>query len=124
MSESSLRALEAAFVPAATPPKITSRINEILPLCLPPQSTAFAPTAKESLLLCPDPQPGARRSPRECTPGDFHSHVRTIGILGLGVPCGLVAPFGLVPVHDVPPGIYVLGTAVLVFQVVGMLPHV
>jgi hypothetical protein len=31
ISGSSLRALEAAFVPAATPPTITSRIDRVLP---------------------------------------------------------------------------------------------
>ena len=30
----------------------------------------------------------------------------------------------LVPVDDIPPGIEILGTAVLVLQIVGMLPHV
>src|SRR5215217_5227100 len=52
------------------------------------------------------------------------SPVRAIEMLLLGVPCGLVTPFGLVPVYDLPPGSDVLGAPVLVLQVVGVLPHV
>src|SRR5215213_2970962 len=42
----------------------------------------------------------------------------------LGALGSLVAPFGLVPVHRVPPRVYVLRTPVLILQVVGVLPHV
>src|SRR3712207_4527734 len=39
--------------------------------------------------------------------------------------CGSVkAPLGLLPVHNVPPRLYVLRPAVLVLEVVSMLPHV
>src|SRR5215212_5351060 len=53
--------------------------------------------------------------------GGFHTR---LCVLLLGVLCGLVTSFRLVPVHDLPPGCYVLGSPVLVLQVVGMLPHV
>src|SRR5215216_1966388 len=42
----------------------------------------------------------------------------------LGVLRGLVAPLGLIPVHHVPPRLYVLWAAVLVLEVVGVLPHI
>src|SRR5215217_6482845 len=96
----------------------------ILPLCLPPQSTGFAPTTKESRLQCQDAQPDARRSPWNSFRGLPPSLVRAIERLLLGVPCGLVTPFGLVPVYDFPPRVYVLGAPVLILQVVGVLPHV
>src|SRR5215213_11448476 len=42
----------------------------------------------------------------------------------LGALGGPVPPLGLVPIDHFPPGPYVLGTPVLVLQVVGVLPHV
>src|SRR5215216_6796982 len=123
-SGSSLRARDAAFVPAATPPKITSRINENPPALvysLPDKSTGSAPGAKGSLSRPLYTPPGARRSPRTKIPGAPARYVTQL--LLLGAPGGLVPPLGLVPVDHFPPRSYVLRAAVLVGEVVGMLPR-
>src|SRR4028118_24846 len=53
-------------------------------------------------------------------PGSFLTTLR----LWLGVPGGVVSSCDLLPVDDVPEGVYVLRAAVLVLEVVGVLPHV
>src|SRR5215213_5740420 len=64
-----------------------------------------------------------KKKPPDQTPGGSRTSC-AIELWVLGALGGLIPSLGLVPVHHIPPRSYVLGSPVLVGEVVGVLPHI